>query len=120
MRLRRGWVATAALVAVAAVAIAPPVGGAADGETATATASKAKRVNIKGFAYKPKTLRVKRGTRVTFKNLDSARHNAVSRGRFTTGTLRRGKAATVRFKKRGTYRFICTFHPFMKGKVVVR
>ena len=118
MRLRRGWLAAAALAAVAALAIAAPIGGAADGETATA--SKAKRINIKGFAYKPKTLRVKRGARVTFKNLDSARHNAVSRGRFTTGTLRGGKAATVRFKKRGTYRFICTFHPFMKGKIVVK
>jgi len=112
-----------ALLAGAAVALAlfvAPGDGSAAG--ATATASKAKLVKIKGFAYKPKTLRVRRGARVTFKNLDRARHNAVARGkrRFSTGTLRRGNSKTIRFKRRGTYSYLCTFHPFMRGKIVVK
>lgn len=116
MGLRRRW--TMVVVLAATAALLAPLGGASAGEVAGA--SKAKRVNIKNFAYSPKTIRVKRGAKVTFKNFDSARHNAVSRGRFSTGTLRKGEAAKVRFKKRGTFRFLCTFHPFMKGKVVVR
>lgn len=112
-----------ALLAVAAVAlalIAAPGDSAAAG--VTATASKAQRVSIKGFAFKPKTLRIRRGARVTFKNFDGARHNAVARGqrRFSTGTLRRGDSKTIRFKRRGTYSYLCTFHPFMRGKIVVK
>jgi len=77
-------------------------------------------VKIKGFKYKPATLRIRRGTGVVFVNRDSARHTATRRGSFDTGTLRKGKAATVSFKRRGTYRSMCTIHPFMHGKIVVR
>lgn len=112
--------AVLSVLAIAALALlGAPGGGAAESGTATASKGKLKRVNIKGFAYRPKTVRVRRGTRVRFKNRDRARHDAVDRGQFSTGTLRRGKARTIRFTKRGTFRYICTFHPFMRGKVVV-
>lgn len=118
---RKRWCAAPlALTAVLVALVVLPGEGGATGSTATA--SKTKRVSIKGFAYKPKTLKVKRGARVTFKNLDRARHNAVARGkrRFSTGTLTRGKAKTIRLKRRGTYSYLCTFHPFMRGKIVVK
>lgn len=115
----RGWLALAAL-ATALLASAWSVGeGAADAAPA-ATASKTKRVSIKGFAFRPKTLRVSRGTRVVFKNLDIARHNATGRGGVRTGNLKKGQSAGVRFKRKGTFRYHCTIHPFMKGKVVVK
>lgn len=119
---RIGWRGLAALAAVGAVLLA--TGWAAgDGATtagATATASKTKRVAIKGFAFRPKTLRVPRGTKVVFKNSDRARHNATRRGSFRTGNLKKGQSATVRFKRKGTFRYICTIHPSMKGKIVVK
>jgi plastocyanin len=106
------------LALLAAALIALPAGGATAGETATA--SQAKRVDIKGFAFKPKTLRVGAGARVTFKNNDRARHNATRRGSFRTGNLRKGQSKTIRFKKRGTFRYHCTIHPFMRGKIFVK
>ena len=75
---------------------------------------------MKGFSFRPRKVTVRRGAKVTFTNRDSARHNAVRRGSFNTGILRRGRSAAVRFKRRGVYGYICTLHPFMRGKVVVR
>lgn len=78
------------------------------------------RVAIKDFSYRPRTLRIRRGTRVVFVNRDRAPHTATKRGSFDTGRLRKGGKATVRFKRRGSYAYICTIHPFMRGKIVVR
>jgi len=78
------------------------------------------RVEIDDFAFKPKTVRIRRGTKVVFVNRDRAPHTATRRGSFDTGRLRKGEAAAVRFKRRGTFGYICTIHPFMRGKIVVR
>lgn len=82
--------------------------------------AKAVRVQIQGFAYKPKAVRVRRGTKVVFVNRDGAPHTATRRGSFDTGVLRKGNAQAVRFKRRGAYRYICTIHPSMRGRIVVR
>lgn len=82
--------------------------------------AKTARVEIDNFAYKPKTLRVNRGTTVVFVNRDSTTHTATRAGSFDTGRIRPGRRAAVRFRKRGVFVFHCTIHPFMRGKVVVR
>jgi plastocyanin len=115
---RAAAAAIAAFGAVAAIALGP-VAAADDGPAASASAARAK-VKIKGFKYRPAALRVRRGTRVVFVNRDRAPHTATRRGSFSTGTLRRGQRAAVRFRKRGTYRYLCTIHPYMRGKIVVR
>ena len=116
----RGWTAALAALGLALLALAWSAGSGANAAGTTATASKAKRVAIKGFAFQPKTLRVAKGTRVVFKNSDRARHNATRRGSFRTGNLKKGESASVRFNRKGTFRYHCTIHPFMKGKIVVK
>jgi len=78
------------------------------------------RVEIDDFAYRPPTLRIRRGTKVVFANRDRVAHTATRRGRFDTGHIRPRGAAAVRFKRRGVYRYVCTIHSFMHGKIVVR
>ena len=85
---------------------------------ATGTASAAKTVQIKGFAFKPATVEVNRGDRVTFANASGVTHTATS-GIFDTKRIAPGKSATVKFGKRGTFAYHCKIHPSMKGKVVV-
>ncbi len=49
-------------------------------------------------------------------------HNVTSRGelRFASSAdQREGTEYTVTFRRRGTYRYVCTLHPGMAGKVVV-
>jgi len=121
-----------AVAATAALALAVPASGddagpAAKSAWGTATpagegagASATARVRIRGFAYKPPRLVVRRGTRVVFANRDSARHTATRRGSFDTRIIRGGRSKAIRFKRRGNFRYLCTLHPFMRGRVVVR
>lgn len=105
---------------VAALAIAWPQGSPASGEgPASATASRAKKVSIVDFSFKPGKLTVSRGAKVTFSNAGDTTHTATGAG-FDTGNIKPGRAAAVTFKKRGTFAYHCGIHPFMKGKIVVK
>lgn len=76
-------------------------------------------VNIKGFAFRPGTIHVRRGTKVVFSNHSNTAHTATRRGSFDTGVIRPGHAAAVVFGRAGTYAYHCSIHPFMHGKIVV-
>jgi plastocyanin len=85
----------------------------------SATVSKAKGVDISGFAFHPPTLRVTAGSRVTFTNSDSTSHTATRGGSFNTGTIKPGHSVTVKFAQKGTFAYHCSIHPTMHGKIVV-
>ena len=104
----------AAALALSAGAPASPPGPAQASAVPTA------KVAIRGFAFHPSTLRVHRGTRVVWRNSDSVSHDVTDRGVFTTGLIGPGNSAAVRFKRRGVFSYICSIHPFMHGKIVVR
>ena len=78
-------------------------------------------VSISMFAFKPATIVVAPGTRITFTDHDMTAHTAttVKRG-FDTGTVNPGKSATVTLSVPGTYAYYCKFHAFMRGTVIVR
>jgi len=74
-------------------------------------------VKIKEFKFgEPVTIPA--GGEVTWENEDAAPHNAVGE-EFKTADLEKGNSDTVTFDKPGTYDYICTFHAYMKGSVVV-
>ncbi len=87
-------------------------------QSGTAQISRTKTVSIAGFKYQPKTLSVASGTRVVFSNSSGVAHTATG-GAFDTGRIKAGRAAAVRFERRGTFKYHCTFHSFMRGKVIV-
>jgi plastocyanin len=80
-------------------------------------------VFVKDIEFKPGTLHVKRHTRVTWNFRDPyTMHNVKSRGkkRFASSPDEPENANySVTFKKAGTYRYKCTLHPNMTGRVVV-
>jgi plastocyanin len=87
---------------------------------AAATASGAKSVSIVNFAFKPGTVKVKRGGRVTFTNTTAnTTHTATKGGVFDTKRIKPGESETVKLERRGTFVYHCKIHPFMKGKIVV-
>lgn len=110
---RARWIFAAAAAAVALVL----AGQASAGPVATA--SKAKKVSIVNFTYKPGKLTITRGTKVSFSNADSAPHTATGKG-FDTGRISSGKTKSVKFGRRGTFSYHCTIHPSMHGKIVVK
>lgn len=113
-RARRAFLTALAVVGMAFAAL---WSANASGETATASATKT--VKIAGFAFTPKKMTVPAGTKVVFRNSDSAPHTATGKG-FDTGTLSKGKAKSVTFKRKGTFAYICSIHRTMKGTIVVK
>ena len=77
-------------------------------------------VAISKYKFGPAKLTVKPGTSVTFSNHDMTAHTATANGGFDSGTIKPGAEATVKFSKPGTYPYICQFHAFMHGTVVVQ
>jgi len=120
---RRTGAALATIVAaalVAALAVATLASPAGAGQHRRHQRAGKVRVNISEFAFHPRTLRVRRGTKVVFANTDSVPHTATRRGSFNTGRIRPRHSVSVRLKRHGVYTYYCTIHPFMHGKIVVR
>lgn len=78
-------------------------------------------VEIKEFAFTPQTIKVKAGTKVTWTNQDTVKHDVTVDG--TEGPeselLAKGESYSYTFDKAGTYEYYCTPHPYMTGTVIV-
>jgi plastocyanin len=84
------------------------------------TASGQGDVRIVDFDYEPSVLKVTPGTVVTWTNEDGAPHTATTEdGSFDTGRLDKGDSGEITFGTPGTFDYICTFHPYMEGQIVV-
>jgi plastocyanin len=78
-------------------------------------------VRIADFAFKPGTVRIRRGTRVRWVNHDAANHTVTfRRGPGDLGNLDQGQSRSVRFRHAGRFSYVCTYHPSMRAKVVVK
>ena len=77
-------------------------------------------VVIDGTAFAPATVTVLRGDRVTWVNQDPFPHTATARGAFDSGSIAAGASWTWVADKSGTYDYVCTLHPTMKARLVVK
>ena len=91
-------------------------------ESAPEAASSATKVDIKDFKYGPDAIEVKRGSKISFTNEDTAKHTATSKpqGTFDSGDISKGQTKPVTFEKAGTFDYFCVYHPTMAGKVTVK
>jgi amicyanin len=76
-------------------------------------------VDIASFKYKPPTVTVKAGSRVTWVNHDTAGHTATFKKGLDTDRLEKGDRKALTFEQPGRYPYVCAFHAFMTGEVVV-
>jgi plastocyanin len=79
-------------------------------------------VAIRNFAFSPASLTVKVGTKVTWTNQDSDAHTVTSDGSarsLNSRALNTGETFSFTFTKAGTYKYLCTIHPFMTATVTV-
>ena len=78
-------------------------------------------IGIDNFAFKPATLTVKRGTKVTWINDDDVPHLIVStEGKFKSSSLldTNGRFSAT-LTAPGTYKYFCSLHPQMQGAITV-
>jgi plastocyanin len=71
--------------------------------------------------YLPAVLTVDRGTVVTWKNTSFISHTTTSTtGVWSSGLVGPGRTFSHTFRRAGTFRYHCTLHAGMTGRVVVR
>jgi plastocyanin len=89
----------------------------------TGDAAGTRTVEVEDIDFKPGVVTIRKGSTVRWSFRDGpTEHNVRSRGRprFTGSPVKLGGTHTVRFRRSGTYRYVCTLHPGMAGRVVVR
>ena len=81
-------------------------------------------VVIEGMQFKPATLAIRAGDSVTWINKDIVDHTATTpssaKQAFDSRSIGVGKSWKRTFTKAGTYDYLCTYHPVMKGAIEVR
>jgi plastocyanin len=93
----------------------------AAGEAVVAAAASPATVTIDNFAFAPATLTVTAGTTVTWKNDDDSPHRIGDKnGTFKSAALDTDDTFSHTFAAAGEYPYICTIHPYMVGKIVVK
>lgn len=77
-------------------------------------------VTILDFAFRPSSLSVTAGTRVTWTNADVALHTVTADdGSFDSANIAKGGTYARTFSVPGTFRYTCVLHPEMTGTVLV-
>jgi plastocyanin len=105
--------------ALAAALVALAIGGQAS--AGDGSAKRAKKVTADNYDFSPKSVSVSPGSKVKWTATQGS-HTVTFKGGFDEIISPNGTATTSRkFKKPGTYKYVCTFHRAqkMKGKVVV-
>jgi plastocyanin len=78
-------------------------------------------VKIRNFKFEPANLAIAVGKTVQFVNLDEEPHTATATdGTFNSKALDTDQTWNYTATKPGTYPYICSVHPFMKGTLTVK
>ena len=119
LRRRRITLLLAAVGVTALLAAAAPELTAA-GEAVVAAAASPATVQIDNFAFTPATLTVTAGTTVTWKNEDDSPHRIGDKNGTESAALDTDYSFSHTFAAPGEYPYICTIHPYMVGKIIVK
>jgi plastocyanin len=76
-------------------------------------------VAIEGMKFQPASVTVKPGDTVVWQNKDVVPHTATAAGKFDSKNMDGGQSWTWTAGAKGRYDYVCTYHPGMKGTVVV-
>jgi plastocyanin len=76
-------------------------------------------INILGFKFGPEKAVTVAGTPVTWTNTDDSPHQIEIKGKGKTGVLLKGQSASLTVVDPGSYEYICSLHPAMKGTLDV-
>jgi plastocyanin len=77
-------------------------------------------ITMEGMVFKPATLTIKPGDTVVWLNKDIVEHTATAEGKFDSRLIAPNKSWKQTFKTKGSFDYICTYHPTMKGTLVVK
>jgi plastocyanin len=111
------------LLAIAGLALAAAGPAVTTAAGAGARGGATRTVTLKDISFMPRSLAIARGTTVAFAfRDDGTTHDVTSTGasRFTKIAARSSGSVRRTFRRAGTYRYVCTLHPGMTGRITVR
>ena len=76
-------------------------------------------VNILGFKFGPDKVVATAGSKVTWTNADDSPHQIEIKGKGKTDVLLKGQSGSLSIVGPGSYEYICSLHPAMKGTLEV-
>ncbi len=76
-------------------------------------------VVIEATSYAPQLLTVKRGDTVVWVNKDPFPHTVTAAGSFDSKSIPAGGKWNYTARHAGDYAYTCTFHPNMKGRLII-
>ena len=118
--MRPGRLKPIGLVLLLLLSLVVASGCSAGGDSAEETPGSAgTTVTESGLAFSPPTLEVSAGDTVTFVNEDSVDHQVLIGG-VTLTRQAPGESVTWTAESAGTLDYICTLHPSMRGRLVVK
>jgi plastocyanin len=77
-------------------------------------------IAMEGMQFQPATVTVKRGDKVVWQNKDIVPHTATAAGKFDSRDIAVSRSWSWTAKAPGRYEYVCTYHPTMKGALVVQ
>jgi plastocyanin len=77
-------------------------------------------IAMEGMQFQPATVTVKRGDKVVWQNKDIVPHTATAAGKFDSRDIAVSRSWSWTAKTPGRYEYVCTYHPTMKGALVVQ
>ena len=108
---------TLAGISIVGVLLATASGLAAE----PAAANQEISINIENMLFDPAEVTVAPGTTVTWLNKDVMPHTAVDANKsFRSKILAKGDKFSFTFTTPGDYNYLCSVHPNMKGRVIVK
>jgi plastocyanin len=101
-------------LALAVVALGALGSGCGGGSSSSASDA----IAVRDFEFAPVSHTAKAGEKVTWENEGEQIHNVKGRG-FFSRAMDAGESYSFTFKRPGSYDYVCTLHPQMRGKIVV-
>jgi putative membrane protein len=86
------------------------------------TADKVDTVVIRNLSFRPQVLKMNVGETIEWKNADNVPHTATAADgtSFNSGSIAKGSQWRFEPEHKGTFEYVCTFHPNMKAKLIVQ
>ena len=104
-----------------ALAVLAAIIAACGGSNPDVSPTTTQAVTMRGNGYAPAHVAVTLGSTVTWTNEDEAKHDVVFDGDDERSQLlAKGESYERAFTAAGTYDYVCSVHPSMRGRVTVR
>lgn len=113
--VKNSWLASGTLLFAASTL------HAGDSPSSAATTPKVHTVMIEGMEFSPQVTEINVGDTVVWTNKDMFPHDATADdSSFQSPEIRPGRSWKFTAVKKGTFSYICTLHPTMKGSLTVK